>query len=111
MTKAYDDRKKELEKAKRQARHKNKRSRLQDFTSEGPTTGGDWGGCTSEKLQAVVAGITAIGGAVTFGLARDKRAHSLTLMLDGDRKSLWFAGDADLDAELDSVVGIIEGWE
>jgi len=68
----------------------------------------DWGECTSAKLHAVVILITELGGAVTIGLSRDKGAHSLTLMLDGERETLWFNRDADLDAELDTVVGMLE---
>lgn len=78
--------------------------RLQAFASGGGTGSADWAACDSKRIQAVVAGITALGGAVTFGLSRDLGAHSLTLMLDGNRKTLWLNGNVDLDEELDSVV-------
>lgn len=64
----------------------------------------DWLGCDSAKLQAVVHGITVLGGAVTFGTSRDGGAYSVSLMLDGERETLWFNGDADLDEELQAVV-------
>ena len=63
----------------------------------------DWGSCDAARLQAVVVGITSLGGAVTIGLSRDLGAHSLTLLLDGNRKTLWFNGDADLDSALEAV--------
>lgn len=69
-------------------------------------TGGkaDWAGCSSEKIQAVVSSITLLGGAVTFGTSRDGGAYSVCLLLEGDRETLWFNGDADLDDELQAVV-------
>lgn len=78
--------------------------RLQAFTRGGQTGQADWGGCAPNLVQAVVVGITALGGAVTFGLSRDLGAHSLTLLLDGQRQTLWFNGGADLDTELQTVV-------
>lgn len=81
--------------------------RLQAFASGGESGDADWGACTPERVQAVVHGITKLGGAVTFGLSRDKGAHSLTLMLDDMRRTLWFNGAANLDDELDVVVGTL----
>jgi len=96
------------------ARKTNKRGsvknsdRLQAFASRRGTSKGDWGGCRSEWLQAVVVNITRLGGAVTFGLSRDGGAHSLTLLLDGERQTMWYNGDADLDAELEAVNATLE---
>lgn len=81
--------------------------RLQAFSSGGKANGADWGGCDPDKMQAVIVGMTALGGAVTFGLSRDLGAHSLTLLLDGNRQTLWFNGGAELDEELDAVIGTI----
>lgn len=78
-------------------------NRLAAFAKGGPADGADWGGCDPEWIQAVVVAITAMGGAVTFGLSRDKGAHSLTLLLDDNRKTLWFNGDAELSDELRDV--------
>ncbi len=81
----------------------NNAGRLDAFGRSSPSSGGDWGGCDPRRIQAVVMGITQLGGAVTFGLSRDMGAHSVTLMLDGDRQTLWFNGDAVLDDELAAV--------
>ena len=78
--------------------------RLAAFSSGGDTGGASWATCECSVLQAVVVAISALGGAVTFGLSRDLGAHSLTLMLDGTRKTLWFNGGADLTDELAAVV-------
>jgi len=83
-------------------------SRLKDFAKAGPASGADWGGCSPKRLQGVVTAITALGGAVTFGLSRDMGAHSLTLLLDGDRQTLWYNGGADLDSELESVISTLD---
>lgn len=85
--------------------------RLDVFAQQSTSGGADWGGCNSELLQAVVVGITALGGAVTFGLSRDLGAHSLTLMLDGTRKTLWFNGDAELDDELQAVDATLDSMQ
>lgn len=82
--------------------------RLSAFASGGGTGSADWGGCDSARLQTVVVGITSMGGAITLGLSRDLGAHSLTLLLDGNRKTLWFNGDADLDEELDGVAEVLQ---
>lgn len=82
--------------------------RLKAFAKGGPAGGASWAMCHSELLQAVVHKITAKGGAVTFGLSRDLGAHSLTLMLDDSRETLWFNGDKDLDEALGEVSDLLE---
>ena len=86
-------------------------SRLAAFggSSDRPAARADWGECSPEMLAAVVIRLTQLGGALTFGLSRDGGAYMLTLMLDGDRRTLWFNGDADLDAELNKVWQTLDG--
>ncbi len=67
-----------------------------------------WDSCDAKWMQAVVVGITALGGAITFGLSRDGGAHSVTLMLDGERETMWYNGDADLDDALKTILGTLE---
>lgn len=86
----------------------NNKNRLEAFSKKGSSSGADWGGCDSRKLQGVVTAITQLGGAVTIGLSRDMGAHCLTLLLDDGRETLWFNGDADLDEELQNVIGTLE---
>lgn len=83
-------------------------SRLEAFQNRGMRGNADWGGCNAELIQQVILGITELGGAVTFGLSRDQGAHSLTLLLDQSRETLWFNGDSDLSAELDKVIVTIK---
>lgn len=85
----------------------NNNRRLDAFSQGNEDGKADWRKVTPERLQSVVYGITALGGAVTFGLSRDMGAHSITLMLDDNRQTLWFNGDADLDDELDGVVATL----
>lgn len=101
---------KDSKKSKRRGRVNTSR-RLDSFVRSAPSSGGDWGSCTAERMQAVVVGITALGGAVTFGLSRDGGAHSLTLLLDDSRQTLWFNGDADLDDELVTVIDVLAAIE
>ncbi len=83
----------------------NNKKRLHVFRDKQAKKGADWGGCTAEKLQTVIVLITELGGAVTFGTSRDQGAHSLTLLLNNERETMWYNGDADLDAELEDVTG------
>lgn len=85
--------------------------RLAAISQRRTGTKADWLGCTAERLQAVIHQITAIGGAVTFGTSRDGGAYSVTLLLDGDRETLWFNGDADLDDELSAVVETLDAMQ
>ncbi len=82
-------------------------SRLDGFGGRAGNGHADWGGCDPGRLQAVVVGITKLGGAVTIGMSRNLGAHSMTLMLDESRETLWFNGDAELDDELDAVIATL----
>jgi len=82
----------------------NNGARLEAFTRQRATGGADWAGCNPELIQAVVSGITVLGGAVTFGMSKDQGAHSVTLLLDGAKATMWFNGNSDLDDELQAVV-------
>lgn len=71
--------------------------------TEGKVGKAEWASADARWILAVITAVTARGGAVTFGLSRDQGAHMLTLLLDGERETLWFNGDADLDLELEKV--------
>jgi hypothetical protein len=86
----------------------NNSNRLQAFTERRGSGGAEWSGCDPQWLQAVITKITGMGGAVTFSLSRDLGAHGLTLLLDGNKQSLWFNGDADLNSELEAVDAILD---
>lgn len=97
------------ERGKRKSRGStNNRGRLAAFASKRESGTADWGGCDPGWIQAVVVGITRLGGAVTYSRSRDGGAYSVTLMLDGDKQTLWFNGDADLDHELELVYATLE---
>jgi hypothetical protein len=83
-------------------------ARLDAFKEQRGATQASWASCSSKALQQVICAITELGGAVTIGLSRDLGAHSMTLLLDGGRETLWFNGDADLDDELLKVMGVLE---
>lgn len=87
----------------------NNKGRLAAFAKKGKAGQADWGTCSGELLLSVIVGMTRLGGAVTIGLSRDQGAHSLTLLLDDSRETLWFNGDADLDEELRDVKQVIAG--
>lgn len=81
--------------------------RLAAFDGKGNGGGADWGGCSCDLLHAVVVAITSLGGAITLGMSRDQGAHSLTLMLDDKRTTMWYNGRADLDEELGAVLATL----
>lgn len=86
----------------------NNADRLSIFSESRGGGEADWGGCDPKWVMAVITKITALGGAVTFGLSRDQGAHSLTLLLDQNRQTLWYNQDADLDTELEGVVATLD---
>lgn len=86
----------------------NNARRLSAFAGKQKGARADWGGCNPTWLQSIVVGITRLGGAVTFGTSRDGGAYSVTLMLDGERETLWFNGGAELDEELELVVATLD---
>lgn len=104
----HNDAKLEKRDAKRIKAVKKRETRLAAFAGATHTSGADWSTCDGELLKAVAVLITDLGGAVIIGMSRDQGAHSLTLMLDDERKSLWFDGDADLDEKLREVIGKLE---
>lgn len=82
-------------------------SRLEAFTGRRGKGSADWETCSAEQIKAVITSITAKGGAVTFGLSRDEGAHSLTLLLDDSRATMWYNGDAVLDDALQEVINTL----
>ena len=97
------------EKARKKKRGSvNNENRLAAFREKRETVTAEWASASPKKVLAVIDAITAMGGAVTFGMSRDNGAFSLTLMLDKNRETLWFNGNADLDAELDGVLYTLE---
>ncbi len=86
----------------------NNSRRLDAFRNRGGRGDAEWATCDADVLLAVVGKITSMGGAITLSLSRDQGAHGLTLLLDNDRKSLWFNGDADLTMELRQVLDALE---
>jgi hypothetical protein len=68
----------------------------------------DWSSADSRWIAGVVHVVTRVGGAVSFGYSRDGGAYSLSIMLDGDRETLWFNGGADIDQELEAVFATFE---
>lgn len=86
----------------------NNKKRLEAFGKSASDVAVEWSGCDAELLQAVIEGITSLGGAITLGLSRDRGAYMMTLLLDDDRETLWFNGSADVDEELRLVLGKLE---
>lgn len=97
----------ELDKRKRRGKRgsTDNERRLDAFRKAVGTTEASWGDCDPKLQQSVIVAITGLGGAITFGLSRDNGAHSVTLMLDGERETLWFNGSADLDDALKVIIG------
>lgn len=104
IKKILDDRNKSGKKKRAPRGAVKNAARLDAFKSKGAEGSASWANCNCDLLHAVVVAITALGGAITLGLARDMGAHSLTLLLDEARATLWFNGDADLNEKLQEVL-------
>jgi len=68
----------------------------------------DWSGADPRWLAAIIHVVTRVGGAVSFGYSRDGGAYSVSVMLDGERETLWFNGGVDIDAELEGVHALFD---
>ena len=99
----------EKKRAKERRGSVNNKQRLKKLMAAKQGGEADWGTCTGNLLRDVVCEITRTGGAVTIGLSRDMGAHSLTLLLDGERETLWFKASADLDGELNEIIEMLKG--
>jgi len=86
----------------------NNARRLDALKGRAAGGGADWGGCDPKWIAGVVVAATRLGGAVTFGFSRDGGAYSVAVWLDGERETLWFNGDSDLDAELEGVIAVLD---
>lgn len=73
-------------------------------SGKGTTGGADYAEADFSWLAGVIIEATRRGGAASFGLSRDKGAYSVTIFLDGDRKTVWISGGDDLNAELEKIV-------
>lgn len=79
----------------------NNKKRLDSLRAKAKShSGADWDNATPESLQGLIVATQNIGGAITFGLSRDGGAYMVTILLDGDRETFWYNGEADLAAEL-----------
>lgn len=79
-------------------------SRLAGFKGDAPASAKvDWGRASPQIIAGVVALACWQGIQVTFLTSRDGGAYGLTLYDNGERVQLWFNGDCDIDAELNSV--------
>lgn len=86
----------------------NNKARLAAFAKAKTSNTAEWASCNAELLKGVIDKITSLGGAITIGLSRDNGAYMMTLLLDGERETLWFNGNADLEEELRLVLGMLE---
>jgi len=64
----------------------------------------NWDDADPKNLAAVIVSAVEAGGAASFSRSRDAGAVSLTIYLDGDKKTLWFNKDSSLDDELEVVI-------
>lgn len=76
-----------------------------------PEARADWGDVHPERLQHVVLACTRLGGAVSFGLSRDKGAFNLTIFLDGDRRTIWLRPDEPVEEKLLEVALMLDQLE
>lgn len=72
-------------------------------SAPGRTGGADYAEADFTWIAGIIIEATKRGGAASFGLSRDKGAYNVTIFLDGDRRTVWINGDADLNAELEKI--------
>lgn len=73
----------------------------------GSAGGADYAEADFAHVAGIIIEITRRGGAVSFGLSRDKGAYNVTVMLDGDRRTVWINGSDDLNRELEKILHFV----
>jgi hypothetical protein len=81
-------------------------------TGAGPNAGMYWDDVDPRIIAWLVVQMQRLSGAVTFGRSRDGGALMITLLLDGDRETVWINPHDDAEQKLtglcerlDTVVG------
>lgn len=64
----------------------------------------DYGDIDPDGIVKIVLEITRRGGAVSFGMSRDRGAFNVTLMLDDQRKTVWIGVTEDAEAKIEEIV-------
>jgi hypothetical protein len=72
--------------------------------AKGTSGGADYAEADFSFVAGIIIETTRRGGAVSLGLSRDKGAYNVTIFMDGDRRTVWINGDADLNAELEKIL-------
>jgi len=72
--------------------------------ARGAAGGADYAEADFSYIAGIIIEVTRRGGAVSFGLSRDKGAYNVTIFLDGERKTVWINGSDDLNAELEKIM-------
>lgn len=94
--------------AKRNGRTENGNGVLgKAFGGDTPSERG-WDETDPRFLQWVLVAMGHLGGAVTFGRSRDRQALSVTLLLEGERTSVWIAPSQEVEAELQKIAERLE---
>lgn len=75
--------------------------------AKGTSGGADYAEADFTYVAGIIIEVTRRGGAASFGLSRDKGAYNVTIFLDGDRRTVWINGDADLNHELEKILHFI----
>lgn len=68
----------------------------------------DWADIDPRYVMWVLAAITALGGAVTYGRSRDGGALMVALLLDGERETKWISPRDAPDAVLTAIAERLE---
>jgi len=77
--------------------------------SQGETGMADWGDAHPDNVIAALLGVTRLGGAISFGLSRDKGAFNITIFLDGDKRTVWVSSAESVDEALTKIAIHMDG--
>lgn len=85
-------------------------SRLAGLGGTSPEAGGaDWGDAHPDNVIAALLGVTRLGGAISFGLSRDKGAFNITIFLDGEKRTVWVSSAESVDEALTKIAIHMDG--
>lgn len=62
-----------------------------------------WESADFSWVAGIIVETTKRGGAASFGLSRDKGAYNVTILMDGERKTVWISSSDDMNGELEKI--------
>lgn len=71
----------------------------------------NWDEANPAQIARLIVAVVTFGGAVMFGRSRDSAVLSITVFLDGDKRTRWVRPEEDPDTVIETLVQPFEAME